>query len=163
MWLMYENMGNLLELYNNSLEEFKQDGYHPHPANLLAMLLLPQKDRFEPLRVSEGVFYETYKAEIDSKISKVIYDFQISDQEIEAFMEEEGVLANNFDWGKIWLVFAAGFGVMHGEMMYRPNQTDSQIYDCMPNNFTLYKMTEHGLDKYFMKKRILVRSKILKN
>ena len=47
--------------------------------------------------------------------------------------------------------------------MYRPNQTDSQIYGCMPNKFTLYKMIEHGLDKYFMKKRILVRSKILKN
>ena len=74
--VMDENFSDLLEFYNNSLEEFKQDGYHPHPANLLAMLLLPEKDRFAPLRVSEVVFYETYKAEIDSKISKVIYDFQ---------------------------------------------------------------------------------------
>ena len=43
--VMDENFSDLLELYNNSLEEFKQDGCHPHPANLLAMLLLTEKDR----------------------------------------------------------------------------------------------------------------------
>lgn len=53
---MPENDNILLEMYENALEEFKQSGYHPHPANLLLMLLLTEKDKFEALRVSEGVF-----------------------------------------------------------------------------------------------------------
>ena len=32
----------LTEIYNNYLEEFRKSGYHPHPANLLAMLLFPE-------------------------------------------------------------------------------------------------------------------------
>lgn len=148
---MYENDNILLEMYENALEEFKQSGYHPHPANLLSMLLLPEKDKFEPLRVSEGVFYKKYKSEIDRKISKVIDDFEISKQEIEAFIEEKGVLVDDFESDKIWFVFADGFGVMHGEMMYRPNQTDYKMYSCMDNKSKWYKMTEYGLDEYSAK------------
>ncbi len=53
---MYENDNIFLEMYENALEEFKKSGYHPHPANLLSMLLLTEKDKFEILRVCEGVF-----------------------------------------------------------------------------------------------------------
>ena len=154
---MYENDDILLEMYMNALAEFKQNGYHPHPANLLSMLLLTEKDKFEALLVSEGVFYKKYKSEIDRKISMVIDDFEISKQEIEAFIEANGVFVDDFESDKIWFVFADGFGVMHGEMMYRPNQTAYQMYCCMDNKSKLYKMTEYGLDEYSPK----VKNKVL--
>ena len=48
-------------MYEFYLDEFKNSGYHPHPANLLAMLILPEKNLFEPLKVCEGEFYKVYK------------------------------------------------------------------------------------------------------
>lgn len=150
---MEENI--LLEIYENSLKEFYQNGYHPHPANLLAMLLLPEKDNFEPLLISEGNFYKKYQAIIDPKISKVITDFKISDKEIKAFIEASGIFMTDFETDKIWFVFAEGFGIMHGEMMYRPNQTDYQIYSQMDNKSKWYKMTENGLEEYLPKSKTL--------
>lgn len=138
----------LLEIYQNYLEEFKKTGCHPHPANLLAMLLLPEKNNFEPLKVCEGVFYKTYMNEINVKIKKIIEDFNISHDEIKSFIEMEDIITDDesFESDKIWFVFADGFGIMHGEMMYRPNQTDYQMYSCMNNKEKMYKMTEKGLE-----------------
>lgn len=156
---MYEDDNILLEMYENALEEFKKSGYHPHPANLLSMLLLAEKDKFEILRVCEGVFYRKYQSEIDSKISKVIEDFEISKQEIEAFIEAKGILVSDFESDKIWFVFADGFGIMHGEMMYRPNKTGYQMYSCMDNKSKWYRMTEYGLEEYPRKKKNKVLDK----
>lgn len=150
----------LLEIYENALEEFKKSGYHPHPANLLAMLLLSEKDKFEPLQVSEGEFYQEYKSEIDSKIEKVIKDFRISKQEIKAFIEANGILVTDFETDKIWFAFADGFGIMHGEMMYRPNQTDYQMYSCMDNKSKWYKMTKYGLEEYSPKNKNRILTKV---
>lgn len=150
------NTNELLEMYERYLIKFKNSGYHPHPANLLAMLLLTEKDNFEPLKVCEGEFYKQYKQEIDNKIAKVIEDFNISNEEILSFIELNGIATDNnaFEEDKIWFVFADGFGIMHGEMMYRPNQEAYQIYNCMDNKFMLYKMTENGLDQYSYKEKI---------
>ena len=156
---MIESNNILLEIYENALNEFKESGYHPHPANLLSMLLLSEKDKFEPIRTSEGVFYEKYKDEINDKISKVIDDFKISDEEIEAFVEKEGVLVSDFESDKIWFVFAEGFGVMHGEMIYRPNKTAYQMYSCMNNKSKWYKMTENGLEEYQIENKNKVLTK----
>lgn len=140
----------LTKMYNNYLEKYKETGYHPHPANLLALLLLPEKDNYEPLKVCEGVFYKSYKEKIDEKISKVIEDFNITQEEIIAFIEAKGILTDDdtYEKDKIWFVFAPGFGIMHGEMMYRPAETDYQIYELMDNKKKLYKMTEEGLEEH---------------
>lgn len=144
---MSKQENKLKVMYENALEEFKESGYHPHPANLLAMLLLPEKDQFKPLRVTEGEFYKQYKSAIDSKIEKVITDFEISKAEIQEFIETKGVSVDNYEKDKIWFVFADGFGVMHGEMMYRPRQTSYQMYTTLENGSKLYKMTEYGLEE----------------
>lgn len=148
---MYERNCILLEIYENALKEFKESAYHPHPANLLAMLLLAEKDKFEPLRCCEGVFYKKYKHIINDKIDKVISDFNMSNEEIEAFIEVNGASTGDFEFDKIWYVFAEGFGVMHGEMMYRPYETDYQMYSYInkiPDKSKWYKMTENGLEVY---------------
>ncbi len=145
----------LLEIYQNSLNEFNKSGYHPHPANLLSMLLLSEKDRFKPLSVSEGEFYKKYKYVIDDKIAKVIADFRMSKEEIVAFIEKQGIVVDDFESDKIWFVFAQGFGVMHGEMMYRSYQTAYQMYICMDNKSRWYRMTEGGLEERLPKSKVL--------
>lgn len=157
----YNNI--LLEIYENYLAEYKRNGYHPHPANLLAMLLLPEKDTFEPLKVCEGVFYQTYQDKIDDKINQVITDFHITREELLAFIESEDILTDDdsFEEDKIWFVFAEGFGIIHWEMMYRPWKTSYQMYASMEHKSTLYRMTEEGLEEYLpdqQKKKILVYS-----
>lgn len=144
-WREPDNL--LLELYDNALEQFRETGYHPHPANLLSLLLLAERDRFEPLKVCEGAFYEKYKSIIDCNIGKVINDFGISNDEIVAFIEMAGILTedDDFEDDKLWFVFSNGFSVMHGEMMYRPEQTPYEMHSCMDNKNNLYKMTEDGL------------------
>ena len=57
---MSNKVSVLTILYEFYLDEFKNSGYHPHPANLLAMLILPEKNLFEPLKVCEGEFYEAF-------------------------------------------------------------------------------------------------------
>ena len=39
--------------------------------------------------------------------------------------------------------------------MYRPNQTDYQIYSQMDNKSKWYKMTENGLEEYLPKSKTL--------
>lgn len=143
------NNSILLEIYQNCLINFQKNGWHPHPANLLAMLLLTEKENYKSLKVCEGVFYETYKNEINAKIEKVMGDFNISHEEIKMFIEMQNIMTDDesFESDKIWFVFADGFGIMHGEMMYRPNQTDYQMYSCMDNKSKLYKMTADGLEE----------------
>ena len=77
------NNSILLEIYQNYLRDFQKNRCHRHPANLLVMLILLEKDNYKHLKFCEGVFYDTYKNEINVKIKKVIEDFNISHEEIE--------------------------------------------------------------------------------
>ena len=61
---------------------------------------------------------------------------------------------------KIWFVFYKGFGTMHGEIMYRPNQTDFEIYNLMDHKSNMYKMTENGLEEYKVEKKYVLTRKI---
>lgn len=101
------------------------------------MLLFAEKDTFELLRVCEGMFYEKYKFRIDHKIDKVISDFNMSQSEIEVFIEIKGIVWESheeFEHNKIWIVFAPGFAVMHGEIIYNPHQTAEQMFSLMENH-----------------------------
>lgn len=157
---MSNKVSVLTKLYEFYLDEFKNSGYHPHPANLLAMLILPEKNLFEPLKVCEGEFYKVYKEQIDIKINQVINDFKISSEEIKSFVELNGVYSEDEEYDKIWFVFYEGFGTMHGEIMYRPNQTDFEIYNLMDHKSNMYKMTENGIAEYKVEKRYVLTRKI---
>ena len=121
-------MKDLNVLYHACLNNYIVTGKREHPSHLLAMLLLPEKDKFEPLRVSEGNFYEYYKEQIDNKINQIMKDFQMYEEDIIEYVEEKGVCCDDYENDKIWFVFAEGFGVLHGEIMYRPNQTPEEMY-----------------------------------
>lgn len=118
----------LKELYNYKLALYKQEGIREELDRLLALLLLSEKDNYEPLKVAEGVFYEKYKNEIDEKIKKVETDFELTKEDIIKYIEAEGMIVSNYEDNKIWYVFAEGFGSMHWGNMYRKDSTAEEIY-----------------------------------
>lgn len=119
----------LNEIYNLKLLNYKKYSKREQMDKLLAMLLLPERDNFKPLKVTEGEFYQKYKTEIDEKIQKVISDFEITDEEIIKQIEDKGVSCDNFEDDKIWFVFCEGFGAMHWGLMYHPEKSPEEIYN----------------------------------
>lgn len=116
-------------LYTLKLLDYKINGYRDDPERLLALLILPEKDQYEPLRVCEGEFYEAYKDRIDKKIAKVERDFEITPIDIVKYVEAKGVCCNNFAQDRIWFVYAEGFGAMHWGLMYHPELTAEEVYE----------------------------------
>lgn len=121
---------SLQEIYNNYVTRFQTTGEKTYPDRLLALLLLPEKNNFEPLKVEEGKFYQRYQEEIDAKIEQVINDFHISKEDMIGYIEAKDIFyeEDNYEHNKIWIVFAEGFGLMHWSIMYHPELTPEQVY-----------------------------------
>ena len=117
----------LLELYNLKLNEYKKTGLREKPWKLLAMLLLSEKDKFEPLRETRGDFYKKYKEQIDEKIKKVERDFNFVYQDIVDYIERTHV-CDDYEKQRIWYVFEDGFGVLNWALLYRKEKTGEEIY-----------------------------------
>ena len=77
----------LQTLYNRYLEQYKstKSRNHPHPSELLALLLLQDKDEYSVDKIPIGSFYKVYKTPIDAKIAKVISDFELTEDEIKSY------------------------------------------------------------------------------
>ncbi|MBQ8681388.1 MAG: hypothetical protein IJ509_00545 [Bacilli bacterium] len=128
------NQNTLQSIYDNYLEVFYQTGRRPYPDKLLALLLLQEKNKYEPLRVSEGKFYEVYKKDIDKKIAQIIRNFKITKEDMIHYIEEKGIAykEETYEHDKIWTVFAEGFGTMHWTIMYHPSYTPEKAYfECL--------------------------------
>lgn len=121
---------SLKNIYNGYVKKYQQSGVKPYPDRLLALLLLPEKDRYLPLRVTEGKFYQYYQKEIDAKIKQIENDFDITKEDMIRYIEEKGICYQEevYEEDKIWFVYAEGFGVMHGSLMYEPDATPEQVY-----------------------------------
>lgn len=129
-------------LYNLKLLDYRINGYRDQPDRLLALLILPEKDQYEPLMVCEGEFYKTYKDKIDQKIAKVEKDFEITHDDIVACVEAKGLCCENFDHDRIWYVYHEGFGSMHWAIMYHPELTAEEIYEECFDEPSKYKNSE---------------------
>ncbi len=79
-------------LYNLYLDYYKKTGYHPHPANLLALKLLLKRNEFVGLKVDEGVFYEVYRETINRSIQELEEEFNITEEEISLYIEKKAYL-----------------------------------------------------------------------
>lgn len=127
---------HLQERYDEYLEKHQETGLKPYPDKLLALLLLQEKENYEPLMVCEGEFYEHYQEEIDNKINKVIADFGITKEDIIHFIEQKGIYyrEEKFEHDKLWFVFNEGFGAMHWTIMYHkeysPEKAYYEYYNC---------------------------------
>lgn len=119
----------LINLYNKYLEEFNKTGEREHPSRLLALLLLNEKENYEPLLIDEGGFYKKYKTQIDNKIEKIVRDFKITKNDIIKYIQQTVIsLEQDFEKDKIWFVFAEGFGCMHWGNMYHKEDKPEDIY-----------------------------------
>lgn len=126
----------LKKLYQQYKEEFNRTAIHPHPAELLSLLLLPEKEKYPALSGNSGEFYQYYKKAIDKKIELVIVDFAISKKEIIEYIEKTGIFykEENYEHDKIWTVFCHGFGVVQWGNMYHQDATPEQLH----NEFSAY-------------------------
>lgn len=121
---------DIKNIYQAFLEQYQQTGKKPYPDRLLALLLLSDKDKYEPLMVSVGDFYLSYKKEIDTMINKVINDFEISKEEMINYIEDKDICyrEEKYEHDKVWFVFAEGISCLQGYLMYYSNLTCEQIY-----------------------------------
>lgn len=103
----------LLELYNLKLNEFKETGLKERPWKLLAMLLLSEKDKYEPI-INSNI--ELYK-EVNKKIAKIEKDFNLTNEDYDKFVgyiediddiREQNIL-DIFNAG----IYALKYGISH--------------------------------------------------
>lgn len=135
--MIYRYQKSLQEIYDEYLLKHRETGVKPFPDKLLALLLLQEKDKYEPEGLVNGKFYQKYKKEIDEKIEKVMLDFDLSKEDIIQLVEERGIYCSleNYDYCKIWFVFCEGFICVIGTQRYNPSQTPEKAYDYCYNYF----------------------------
>ena len=120
---------NLNKQYEEHLKEFNKTGNHPHPSELLALLLLPEKDKYRPIG-SNGEFYQYYKKQINEKIEQIVADFNLTKEEIINYIEKTGIAydEDNYQIHKIWFVFCYGFVALQWGIMYHPDWSPENIH-----------------------------------
>lgn len=128
----------LLELYKLKLYEYKKTGLRERPCKLLAMLLLSEKNKYEPLENSQGEFYKKYKTQIDIQIAKVERDFNFTFEDIVEYIEKT-VVCDNYEEQRVWFVFADGFSALNWGLRYKEDKTAEEIYAEYYDNDDLIK------------------------
>lgn len=154
--MIYKNRILLQEKYDKYLKEHQETGLKTYPDKLLALLLLQEKDNYDPEHLTNGGFYKKYKQQIDAKIEKVINDFDLTKEDIISFIEEKGILSKeeNYESDKIWFVFCEGFGVVISTQRYNPSWSPEQAYEENYSSFyRQYKKEPH------QRKRTIVKAK----
>lgn len=123
---------NLTERYEGYLNNFNRTGTHPHPAELLSLLLLPEKDKYQAISGNTGEFYQYYKDAINEKIEQVIIDFAITRAEIIEHIEKTGICfeEESYEEYKVWFVFANGFSVLQWGLMYHADWSSERLHNA---------------------------------
>ena len=135
--MQYRYQKPLEDIYNEYLEKYQKTASRPYPDKLLALLLLQEKDNYEPEHLSNGSFYKKYKKEIDEKINKVIIDFNITKEDIINYIEQRGICYSEeeYEYLKTWFVFASGFTTVIGTQRWHPSYTPEEAYEKSYNCF----------------------------
>lgn len=139
---------NVLELYNYKLNRYKEKGKRDNLSNLLALLMLNEKDKYEAFPCSTREFYNRYKDDINKNIEKLEKDFDIADEYIQDLIEENGVTRNDFEYDKTWFIYSKGFSCLQGGINYRKDKTPEELYILCFNNDKDIRLL-NGLDNNF--------------
>lgn len=140
-------------VYKQYLIKFRKTGVHPHPSELLAILLFREKDALSTIecddelfrdiiRYTEDGFYGYHKNIIGEKIEKVIKDFSITKEEMIGYI---GKMSSDewYENFKTWIVFAKGFVMVHSGIISHPDWSPERLYnasmrcwgkDCIPDD-----------------------------
>lgn len=119
---------NVKELYDYKLKKYKEKGIRDNLDRLLLLLMLNEKDNYEPFTCNSGDFYERYKEEINKNITKVESDFDVTRELLEELIEEKGILIDDFESDKIWFVYPEGFGGLQWGIIYQKDKTPEELY-----------------------------------
>ena len=117
----------LLELYKLKQYEYKETRVREKPWKLLAMLLLSEKDQYEPLIGTQGEFYKKYKEKIKKQMKKVEKDFDFTREDIIEYIEKT-TNCDNYAVQRIWYVYANGFAALNWGLQYKKENTPEEIY-----------------------------------
>ena len=122
----------LQTLYDQYLEQYKltKERNHPHPSELLALLLLQDKDEYSVDKIPIGSFYKVYKTPIDAKIAKVISDFELTEDEIKSYaIGLDTRLKVSDEQIKIKYVFFYGYDALNAGLCRNPNESPERMYN----------------------------------
>lgn len=138
----------LKERYAGYLNKFNRTGKHPHPAELLSLLILPEKDKYLPITGNSGEFYEYYKDNINEKIEQVIVDFAITKNEIIEYIEKT-VICNEekYEEYKVWFVFGNGFSVLQWGLMYHPDWSPERLHNAFSAYWGREPIPDHLIEE----------------
>ena len=129
--MLYRYQKKLQDIYNEYLEKHNQTGEKTYPDKLLALLLLQEKEKYDPENLVNWKFYQKYQSQIDEKINQVIDDFHLTKEDITKFIEEKGIIIdeNRFEYYKIWFVFCEGFVSVIWAQRYHKSYSNEKAYD----------------------------------
>lgn len=124
----------LQEQYNQYLKQYKRTKKrnHPHPSELLALLLLPDKDHYKYEGITIGQFYNVHKDLIDIKIEQVINDFELTEEDITsyAYAVKDSRLKVDYEKLKIRYVFFLGYNILEASYWKHPDLCPEKIYNA---------------------------------
>lgn len=121
----------LQEQYNQYLKSYKRTKKrnHPHPSELLALLLLPDKEHFKYEGITIGQFYNIHKDLIDIKIEQVINDFELTEEDIISYAVKDPRLKVDYEKLKIRYVFFLGYNILEASYWKHPDWSPERIYN----------------------------------
>lgn len=139
----------LSDKYIRYKNKFNQTGIHPHPSELLAILLLQEKDIYKSKEINPNTFefYLEHKELISEKIDQVIVDFAITKQEIIEIIETNSIKYSEelYEEHKIWFVFANGIRALQWGLINQPNWSPEKLHNVFSDYWNLQKDRPKGL------------------
>ena len=139
----------LSDKYTRYKNNFNQTGEHQHPSELLALLLLQEKDIYKSKEINPNTFefYLEHKESISEKIDQVIVDFAITKQEIINIIETNGIKYSEelYEEHKIWFVFANGIRVLQWGLINQPNLSPEKLHNVFSECWNPKKDKPKGL------------------
>lgn len=156
----YSKLSPLQRKYRQYLNRFNRDKKGmPHPAKLLALLILDDKERY--ISLCEEGNEEDRKAYIDDKIKQLMTDFELT--EMSLFMayptkygqvnvqEKVGILYNP----KIKEnVFGKALTIILGELSFSPTSSSEILYNKFCDMFRKDNVKLNMLADYFMEPQV---------
>ena len=152
----------LQERYNFYKNKFNKTGKHPELDELLTLLLLQEKDKFNPVSLDIKEFYTHHKDIIDEKIAQVITDFNVTEREIltsTAIYAHKPTGEIDYEETKIWYVFADGIGIVQYASIHKPDWSPERIYNSFSSYWNRIHIPDHFIEKTCTKKDVKKRTR----
>lgn len=129
----YSKLSPLQRKYRQYLNRYNRDKKRPHPAILLLLLMLSEKERFPIENKKDSsltcTFHNRYQTRIDELIAKIRADFKITDSDMLKYcgLEDSGL---NFCFSPqiIDIVFEPALEIVAFENCYHSNWSSEKLY-----------------------------------